>query len=158
VDDVKFGVRKSELERFAERIGLRPEELAAALKAEVVKTGSGFRYVISMRNFLYFVVARLYDCLGERRWSAREISLEEFELALTEALSELAGASGYAKLAEVMDLVARRLGIGEGEFSRKLQELLQARRGHYVLLEGGDVKVRVGSKKYGYIKRVSGTA
>jgi len=50
--------------------------------------------------------------------------------------------------------VCRELGISEEEFSRRLAELVQAKRGAYILLEGGDVKVQVGPKKYGYVKRV----
>jgi len=69
-------------------------------------------------------------------------------------VDRLAGASGYAKLVDVKNAVMQELGIGEDEFVKRLGELLQTKRGAYVLLEGGDVKVQIGLKKYGFIKRV----
>jgi len=153
VEEVKIALRKSEFDRFVERLGLNPDELLSALKVEVVKAGPGFRYVIDMENFFYFVLARLYG--GQRRLERpKEVTMEAFEEALNRAVESLAGASGYAKLAEVRNAVMQELGIDEGEFAKRLAELLQAKRGAYVLLEGGDVKIQIGPKKYGFIKKV----
>jgi len=152
VEEVKITLRKSDFDRFAERLGVSPDELLAALKAEVVKTGPGFRYVVSLENFFYFVIAKLHGQRPPERH--REVTTEAFEEALNKAIDRLAGASGYAKLAEVRDSVMQELGIGEEEFIKRLGELLQAKRGLYVLLEGGDVKVQIGPKKYGFIKRI----
>jgi hypothetical protein len=154
VDEVKFSLRKSDFDRFAESLGVNPEELLSALKAEVVKVGPGFRYVINMENFFYFVVSRIVTATRKREEPPRQVALEEFERTLNEAIEKLAGISGYAKLVEVRDFVMGRLGIREEDFARLLSELLQARRGAYVLLEGGDLKVQIGFGKYGYIKKV----
>ena len=154
MDEVKFSLRKSDFDRFAERLGVNPDELLAALKAEVVRVGPGFRYVVDMESFFYFVVGRLYARSQRRPEKAQEVTAERFEEALNKAIDRLAGASGYAKLAEVRDSVMQELGIGEEEFVKRLGELLQAKRGLYVLLEGGDVKVQIGPKKYGFIKRI----
>jgi hypothetical protein len=107
-----------------------------------------------MESFFYFVVGRLYAGSQRRPEKAQEVTAERFEEALNKAIDRLAGASGYAKLAEVRDSVMQELGIGEEEFIKRLGELLQAKRGLYVLLEGGDVKVQIGPKKYGFIKRI----
>jgi hypothetical protein len=152
VDEVKFSLRKSDFDRFAERLGVNPDELLAALKAEVVKVGPGFRYVVDMESFFYFVLAKLYSQRPPER--RREVTTEMFEEALNKAVDRLAGASGYAKLVDVKNAVMQELGIGEDEFVKRLGELLQTKRGAYVLLEGGDVKVQIGLKKYGFIKRV----
>jgi len=149
---VKFSLRKSDFDRFAERLGVNPDELLAALKAEVVKVGPGFRYVVDMESFFYFVLAKLYSQRPPER--RREVTTEMFEEALNKAVDRLAGASGYAKLVDVKNAVMQELGIGEDEFVKRLGELLQTKRGAYVLLEGGDVKVQIGLKKYGFIKRV----
>ncbi|MGB9705781.1 MAG: hypothetical protein ACPL3C_10045 [Pyrobaculum sp.] len=154
MDEVKFSLRKSDFDKFAERLGVNPEELLSALRAEVVKVGSGFRYVIDMENFFYFVVSRIVTVAQKREGASRQIALEEFERTLNEVIEKLAGISGYAKLVEVRDAVMEQLGIREEDFARLLSELLQARRGAYVLLEGGDLKVQIGAKKYGFIKRV----
>jgi hypothetical protein len=154
VDEVKFSLRKSDFDKFAERLGINPEELLSALRAEVVKVGSGFRYVIDMENFFYFVVSRIVTVAQKREGASRQIALEEFERTLNEVIEKLAGISGYAKLVEVRDAVMEQLGIREEDFARLLSELLQARRGTYVLLEGGDLKVQIGSKKYGFIKKI----
>jgi hypothetical protein len=152
VEEVKIMLRKSDFDRFVERLGVNPDELLAALKAEVVKTGPGFRYVVSLENFFYFVLAKLYSQRPPER--RREVTMEMFEETLNKAIDRLAGVSGYARLAEVRDSVMQELGIGEEEFIKRLGELLQDRRGLYVLLEGGDVKVQIGPKKYGFIKRI----
>jgi len=154
VDEVKFSLRKSDFDRFAERLGVNPDELLAALKAEVVKVGPGFRYVVDMESFFYFVVGRLYAGSQRRPEKAQEVAAERFEEVLNNAVDRLAGASGYAKLVDVKNAVMQELGIGEDEFVKRLGELLQTKRGAYVLLEGGDVKVQIGLKKYGFIKRV----
>ncbi len=151
---MKFSLRKSDFDKFAERLGINPDELLTALKAEVVKVGPGFRYVIDMENFFYFVLSRLYAGAQRRPERAQEVTAERFEEALNKAVDRLAGASGYAKLVEVKNAVVQELGIGEDEFVKRLGELLQTKRGAYVLLEGGDVKIQIGPKKYGYIKRV----
>jgi len=152
VEEVKIMLRKSDFDRFVERLGMNPDELLAALKAEVEKAGPGFRYVVSLENFFYFVIAKLYSQRPPER--RREVTMEMFEEALNKAIDRLAGVSGYAKLTEVRDYVMQVLGIGEEEFINRLSELLQAKRGLYVLLEGGDVKVQIGPKKYGFIKRI----
>jgi hypothetical protein len=152
VEEVKIMLRKSDFDRFVERLGVNPDELLAALKAEVVKTGPGFRYVVSLENFFYFVIAKLYSQRPPER--RREVTTEMFEETLNKAIDRLAGVSGYAKLTEVRDSVMQELGIGEEEFIKRLGELLQDKRGLYVLLEGGDVKVQLGPKKYGFIKRI----
>ena len=154
MDEVKFSLRKSDFDKFAERLGVNPDELLTALKAEVVKVGPGFRYVIDMENFFYFVLSRLYAGAQRRPERAQEVTAERFEEVLNKAMDRLAGASGYAKLVEVKNAVVQELGIGEDEFVKRLGELLQTKRGAYVLLEGGDVKIQIGPKKYGYIKRV----
>jgi len=151
VDDLKFSVRKSEFEKFAERLGISPAELLDSLKAEVIKVGPGFRYVIDMENFFYFVLEKLYT---PQRKTRSEVSIDEFEEALNKAIAALAGASGYSKLSEVRNYVMRELGIGEEDFEELLTFLLQSKRGSYVLLEGGDVKIQIGGKKYGFIKKV----
>ncbi|MEM1663591.1 MAG: hypothetical protein QXD96_05645 [Pyrobaculum sp.] len=151
MDDLKFSVRKSEFEKFAERLGISPAELLDSLKAEVIKVGPGFRYVIDMENFFYFVLEKLYT---PQRKTKREVSIDEFEEALNKAIAALAGASGYSKLSEVRNYVMRELGIGEEDFEELLTFLLQSKRGSYVLLEGGDVKIQIGGKKYGFIKKV----
>ena len=151
MDDLKFSVRKSEFEKFAERLGISPAELLDSLKAEVIKVGPGFRYVIDMENFFYFVLEKLYT---PQRKTRREVSINEFEEALNKAIAALAGASGYSKLSEVRNYVMRELGIGEEDFEELLTFLLQSKRGSYVLLEGGDVKIQIGGKKYGFIKKV----
>ncbi|MEM1889500.1 MAG: hypothetical protein QXN04_05075 [Pyrobaculum sp.] len=151
MDDLKFSVRKSEFEKFAERLGISPAELLDSLKAEVIKVGPGFRYVIDMENFFYFVLEKLYT---PQRKTKREVSINEFEEALNKAIAALAGASGYSKLSEVRNYVMRELGIGEEDFEELLTFLLQSKRGSYVLLEGGDVKIQIGGKKYGFIKKV----
>lgn len=153
MDELRFSVRKSDFDKFAERLGISPEEILSALKAEVVKVGPGFRYVIDMESFFYFVLSRLYQRQNDK--PRREVSLEEFEASLSRAIDAAAGASGYAKLVDVRSAVTQELGISEEEFSRKLLELLQRRKGVYILLEGGDVKIQMGAKKYGYIKKVS---
>jgi hypothetical protein len=152
VEEVKIMLRKSDFDRFVERLGMNPDELLAALKAEVEKAGPGFRYVVSLENFFYFVIAKLYSQRPPER--RREVTMEMFEEALNKATDRLAGVSGYAKLTEVRDYVMQELGIGEDEFVKRLGELLQTKRGVYVLLEGGDVKVQIGPKKYGFIKRI----
>jgi hypothetical protein len=152
VEEVKITLRKSDFDRFAERLGVNPDELLAALRAEVVKTGPGFRYVVSLENFFYFVLAKLYSQRPPERRG--EVTMEMFEETLNKAIDRLAGVSGYARLAEVRDSVMQELGIGEEEFIKRLGELLQDKRGLYVLLEGGDVKVQIGPKKYGFIKRI----
>jgi hypothetical protein len=152
VEEVKIMLRKSDFDRFVERLGMNPDELLAALKAEVEKAGPGFRYVVSLENFFYFVIAKLYSQRPPER--RREVTMEMFEEALNKATDRLAGVSGYAKLTEVRDYVMQELGIGEDEFVKRLGELLQTKRGAYVLLEGGDVKVQIGPKKYGFIKRI----
>ena len=154
MDAVKFSLRKSDFDKFAERLGVNPDELLTALKAEVVKVGPGFRYVIDMENFFYFVLSRLYAGAQRRPERAQEVTAERFEEVVNKAVDRLAGASGYAKLVEVKNAVVQELGIGEDEFVKRLGELLQTKRGAYVLLEGGDVKIQIGPKKYGYIKRV----
>lgn len=154
MDEVKFFLRKSDFDRFAERLGVNPDELLAALKAEVVKVGPGFRYVVDMESFFYFVVGRLYAGSQRRPEKAQEVTAERFEEVLNKAVDRLAGASGYAKLVDVKNAVMQELGIGEDEFVKRLGELLQTKRGAYVLLEGGDVKIQIGPKKYGFIKRV----
>lgn len=151
MDDLKFSVRKSEFEKFAERLGISPAELLDSLKAEVIKVGPGFRYVIDMENFFYFVLEKLYT---PQRKTRSEVSINEFEEALNKAIAALAGASGYSKLSEVRNYVMRELGIGEEDFEELLTFLLQSKRGSYVLLEGGDVKIQIGGKKYGFIKKV----
>ena len=151
MDDLKFSVRKSEFEKFAEKLGVSPAELLDSLKAEVIKVGPGFRYVIDMENFFYFVLEKLYT---PQRKTKREVSINEFEEALNKAIAALAGASGYSKLSEVRNYVMRELGIGEEDFEELLTFLLQSKRGSYVLLEGGDVKIQIGGKKYGFIKKV----
>ncbi|AAL63096.1 hypothetical protein [Pyrobaculum aerophilum] len=151
MDEMKFSVRKSDFDKFAERLGVSPEELLSALKAEVVKVGPGFRYVINMENFFYFVLSKIFE---KKRPAQREVSQEEFEDSLNKAIDRLAGISGYAKLVEVKEAVTQELGIGEEEFVKRLSELLQRKRGAYVLLEGGDAKIQIGAKKYGFIKRV----
>ncbi|MEM1733864.1 MAG: hypothetical protein QXK71_06335 [Pyrobaculum sp.] len=151
MDDLKFSVRKSEFEKFAERLGISPAELLDSLKAEVIKVGPGFRYVIDMENFFYFVLEKLYT---PQRKTRSEVSIDEFEEALNKAIAALAGASGYSKLSEVRNYVMRELGIGEEDFEELLTFLLQSKRGSYVLLEGGDVKIQIGGKKYGFIKKV----
>jgi len=152
VEEVKIMLRKSDFDRFVERLGMNPDELLAALKAEVEKAGPGFRYVVSLENFFYFVIVKLYSQRPPER--RREVTMEMFEEALNKATDRLAGVSGYAKLTEVRDYVMQELGIGEDEFVKRLGELLQTKRGAYVLLEGGDVKVQIGPKKYGFIKRI----
>ena len=151
MDDLKFSVRKSEFEKFAERLGISPAEILDSLKAEVIKVGPGFRYVIDMENFFYFVLEKLYT---PQRKTRSEVSINEFEEALNKAIAALAGASGYSKLSEVRNYVMRELGIGEEDFEELLTFLLQSKRGSYVLLEGGDVKIQIGGKKYGFIKKV----
>ena len=151
MDDLKFSVRKSEFEKFAEKLGVSPAELLDSLKAEVIKVGPGFRYVIDMENFFYFVLEKLYT---PQRKTRSEVSINEFEEALNKAIAALAGASGYSKLSEVRNYVMRELGIGEEDFEELLTFLLQSKRGSYVLLEGGDVKIQIGGKKYGFIKKV----
>ncbi len=154
MDEVRFSLRKSDFDKFAERLGVNPEELLSALRAEVVKVGPGFRYVIDMENFFYFVVSRIVTAAQKRGEPPRQVTLEMFEEALNKAVDRLAGASGYAKLVEVRNAVVQELAIREEDFARWLSELLQVRRGAYVLLEGGDLKVQIGAKKYGFIKRV----
>jgi len=154
VDEVKISLRKSDFDKFVERLGVSPDELLSALKAEVAKVGPGFRYVIDMENFFYFVLARLYANAQRRPERPREVAAERFEEVLNKAVDRLAGASGYAKLVDVRNAVMQELGISEDEFVKRLGELLQAKRGAYVLLEGGDVKIQIGPKKYGFIKRV----
>ncbi|MEM0370368.1 MAG: hypothetical protein QXR68_07380 [Pyrobaculum sp.] len=151
MDNLKFSVRKSEFEKFAEGLGISPAELLDSLKAEVIKVGPGFRYVIDMENFFYFVLEKLYT---PQRKTRSEVSIDEFEEALNKAIAALAGASGYSKLSEVRNYVMRELGIGEEDFEELLTFLLQSKRGSYVLLEGGDVKIQIGGKKYGFIKKV----
>lgn len=152
VEELRFSLRKSDFEKFAERLGVNPEELLTALKAEVVKVGPGFRYVIDMENFFYFVISKLYTQRKTEKTS--DVTLESFENALNKAIDRFAGISGYAKLFDVKNAVMQELGIGEEEFVKKLTELLQVKKGHYVLLEGGDLKIQIGGKKYGFIKRV----
>lgn len=152
MEELRFSLRKSDFDKFAERLGVRPEELLNELKAEVVKVGPGFRYVIDMEDFFYFVVSRLYGQRKAERPGAAPP--EKFEEALNKAIDRFAGASGYAKLVDVRNAVVQELGIGEEEFGRRLAELIQAKRGQYVLLEGGDLKVQIGAKKYGFIKRI----
>ena len=154
MDELKFSVRKSDFDEFAEKLGVSPEEILTALKAEVVKVGPGFRYLIDMENFFFFVLSRLHTQKKEAPPRQQAPSPERFEEVLNKAIDGLAGASGYAKLVEVKNAVTRELGIGEEEFVRRLQELIQAKRGAYILLEGGDLKIQIGAKKYGYIKRV----
>lgn len=154
MDDVRFSLRKSDFDKFAERIGVNPEELLSALKAEVVKVGPGFRYVIGMEQFFYFVMSRILTATQRREEPPRQVTLETFEEALNKAIDRLAGPTGYAKLVEVRNAVVQELGIREEDFAKWLSELLQASREIYVLLDGGDLKVQIGPKKYGFIKRI----
>ncbi|ABP49717.1 MULTISPECIES: hypothetical protein [Pyrobaculum] len=154
MDELKFSVRKSDFDRFAEKLGVSPEEILTALKAEVVKVGPGFRYLIDMENFFYYVLSRLHTQKKEAPPRQQAASPERFEEVLNRAIDSLAGASGYAKLVEVKNAVTRELGIEEEEFVRRLQDLIQTKKGAYILLEGGDLKIQIGAKKYGYIKRV----
>lgn len=152
MEELKFSVRKSEFDRFAEKIGIPPGELLDALKAEVVKAGPGYRYVIDLENFFFYVLEKLHG--GQKATKRREVSLSEFESALDRAIAATAGASGYAKLTEVRNYVMQNLDIGEEDFAKYLLTLLYEKRGTYVLLEGGDVKIQIGAKKYGFIKKV----
>lgn len=146
---MEFSVARSQFERLAARLGIPPGELAEELKARVERAGGGFRYVISMESFFAYVLARLAS-----RRPQGDVDLERFEEALNAAISRLAGATGYARLWEVKEALVAELDISEARFAQLLEELLKARRGSYVLLEGGDVKVAVGGRRYGYIKAV----
>ncbi len=145
----KFSIRKSTFDKFIERLGIDKEEVLKTLDVEVVKVGSGYRYVIEMESFFFFVMEKLYAASRPRT-----VSDEDFEIVLKEWVSKLAGFSGYANLAEVRDVVVQELGMSQEEFSEKLAALVQRKRGEYLLVEGGDRKVLVGTRKYGLIKRV----
>lgn len=152
MEELKFSVRKSDFDRFAERLGVPPSELLDSLKAEVVKVGPGFRYVIDFQNFFFYVLERLHG--SQPKKAKKDVTISEFEEALNKAIVATAGASGYSKLVEVRNYVVQTLGIGEEDFARYLVTLLQEKRGTYILLEGGDVKIQIGAKKYGFIKKV----
>ncbi|MFN3804214.1 MAG: hypothetical protein ACK4SY_04085 [Pyrobaculum sp.] len=143
----KFSIRKSDFDRFVERLGADPGEVARALKAEAARAGSGYRYIIDMENFFFFVL----EGVLQRR---RKVTEEAFEDTLDRAVERAAGLSGYASLAEVKRAVIHELGISEGEFVERLAALLQKKKGRYILLEGGDVKIQIGQKKFGYIKKI----
>lgn len=143
----KFSIRKSDFDRFVERLGADPGEVSKTLKAELVRAGSGFRYVIDMENFFFFVLERVLE-------KRRKVTEEAFESSLDKAIEKAAGLSGYASLAEVKKAVIQELGISEEEFAERLADLFQKKRGRYVLLEGGDVKIQIGQRKFGYIKKV----
>lgn len=149
---MEFSVARGRFERLAARLGIPPGELAEELKARVERAGGGFRYVISMENFFAYVLAHLAP-----RGPRGAADLEAFEEALNAAVSRLAGATGYARLWEVKEAVTAELGISEAQFVEMLEALLKARRGAYLLLEGGDVKLAVGGRRYGYIKAVRPT-
>lgn len=152
MDELRFSVRKSDFDKFVERLGLSPDEVLSELKVEVVKVGPGFRYVVDMEHFFFYVLAKLHS--RPRPVSQRAVDQSVFEQALNKAIEQYAGASGYAKLVDVKNAVVQELGITDEEFVKRLAELVQSRRGAYVLLEGGDVKIQIGAKKYGYIKKV----
>ncbi|MEZ0319168.1 MAG: hypothetical protein ABWK05_04135 [Pyrobaculum sp.] len=156
MDEFRFSVRKSDFDKFVERLGLSPEEVLSELKAEVVKVGPGFRYVIDMEHFFFYVLAKLNN--KPKPVQQKAVDQSVFEQALNKAIDQYAGASGYAKLIDVKNAVVHELGITDEEFVKKLAELVQSRKGAYVLLEGGDVKIQIGAKKYGYIKRVARVA
>ncbi|MFN7106158.1 MAG: hypothetical protein ACK4M3_06220, partial [Pyrobaculum sp.] len=126
----KFSIRKSDFDRFVERLGADPGEVSKTLKAELVRAGSGFRYVIDMENFFFFVLERVLE-------KRRKVTEEAFESSLDKAIEKAAGLSGYASLAEVKKAVIQELGISEEEFAERLADLFQKKRGRYVLLEGG---------------------
>jgi hypothetical protein len=53
----------------------------------------------------------------------------------------------------VKDYVVSKLGLSEAEFVERLAKLVAERRGKYILLEGGDEKIYINGRGYGYIKK-----
>ncbi len=146
----KVYIRRSDLERIARRIGVTVDELAARLGARPEQAGRGVRYVID--DLWGIVLGKLVE-LEERvsRLEGRRIE-EDFGKVLDQAIRHSAGPTGYAPLRAVKDFVVSKLGISDAEFVERLAKLLSERRGKYVLLEGGDDKIYVNGKGYGYIK------
>ncbi|AEA11891.1 hypothetical protein TUZN_0395 [Thermoproteus uzoniensis 768-20] len=148
----KIYIRRSDLERTARRIGLTADELAARLGARPEQAGRGVRYVIE--DGWGLVLSKLLE-LEERvsRLEGRRVEGADFDQILDVAIKHSAGPTGYAPLKAVKDFVTSKLGLSEAEFVERLARLLAERRGKYVLLEGGDEKVYVNGRGYGYIKK-----
>ncbi|MGC8582145.1 MAG: hypothetical protein ACP5I3_00575 [Thermoproteus sp.] len=148
----KIYIRRSDLERAARRMGLAADELAARLGARPEQAGRGVRYVIE--DGWSLVLSKLLE-LEERvsRLEGRRAESADFDQVLDIAIKHSAGPTGYAPLKAVKDFVTSKLGLSEAEFVERLARLLAERRGKYVLLEGGDEKVYVNGRGYGYIKK-----
>ncbi|MGC9169223.1 MAG: hypothetical protein ACP5HD_00570 [Thermoproteus sp.] len=148
----KIYIRRSDLERAARRMGLAADELAARLGARPEQAGRGVRYVIE--DGWSLVLSKLLE-LEERvsRLEGRRAEGADFDQVLDIAIKHSAGPTGYAPLKAVKDFVTSKLGLSEAEFVERLARLLAERRGKYVLLEGGDEKVYVNGRGYGYIKK-----
>lgn len=146
--DYKAYVRRSDLERVARKLGLTVDELATRLGARPERVGRGVRYVVEWGS----VLGKLVEL--EERVSRLEGRRAEanFGDVLDQAIKHSAGPTGYAPLRAVKDFVVSKLGISDAEFVERLAKLLSERRGRYILLEGGDEKIYINGKGYGYIK------
>lgn len=145
-------VRRSDLERVARKMGLTADELAARLGAKPEQAGRGVRYVIE--DGWSLVLGKILE-LEERvsRLEGRRAEGVDFDQALDAAIRHSAGPTGYAPLRAVRDYVVSKLGLSEAEFVERLAKLVAERRGKYILLEGGDEKIYINGRGYGYIKK-----
>lgn len=143
-------IRRSDLERVARKIGVSVDELAAKLGARPEQSGRGVRYVID--DMWGVVLGKLME-LEERvsKLEGRRLG-EDFGKVLDQAIKHSAGPTGYAPMKAVKEFVTSKLGISDAEFVERLAKLLSEKRGRYILLEGGDEKVYINGKGYGYIK------
>ncbi|MBP1448401.1 MAG: hypothetical protein JZD41_00025 [Thermoproteus sp.] len=155
-DDGRLYVRRSDLEKAARKMGIGVEELAARLGARPEQAGRGARYVID--NAVGLILAKLLELeakveqLEARLGSRGDASSASFGEALAWAYSQARGPTGYAPLKAVKEMVASRLGISDAEFVKALADYVEANKGKVLLLQGGDEKIYVGGRAYGYIK------
>jgi hypothetical protein len=168
-EDGKLYIRRSDLERLAERLGSTPEELAERLGAREEPAGRGSRFVLD--DPLGFLLSKVLEVEARLRrleeaggmggvkraeegamGDARRVGPSEFEEALRWAYSQARGPTGYAPIRAIMRLVSSKLGLSEAQFAEALAAFAEANRGRVLLLQGGDEKVYIGGRAYGYIK------
>ncbi|MEL9991713.1 MAG: hypothetical protein QXP98_05985 [Thermoproteus sp.] len=144
-------IRRSDLERVAKRLGLTAEELADRLGARPEQAGRGVRYVIDW-GLVLGKILELEDRIS--RLEGRRPDGLDFVAVLDLAIRHSAGPTGYAPIKAVKEYVKSRLGISDAEFVERLAKLLAEMKGRYLLLEGGDEKVYINGRGYGYIKKI----
>lgn len=155
--DGVFYIRRSDMERIAKRMGLSADELAARIGARPEQAGRGVRYIIEW-SWIFDKLLDLERRIARLEGASQErgANIEQFVAALDAAIRSTAGPTGYSSLRAVRDLVVSRLGLSDAQFVELFTKTVLQSRGKYILLEGGDYKVHINGKSYGYIKIVQG--